>query len=469
MEDVIVVGAGPTGLWAAAELALAGISTIILERSEERSPHSKALGIHARTLEHFEMRGLVDKFISEGRPVPMWHYGMLPSRIDLRSLDTSYPYMLALPQRRTEELLERRALSLGVRILRGHEVIGLQQDEGSATLQVRSDKGVYSVSAKYVIGADGSRSVIRELAEIPFPGTEGRNFGFVGEVFLDNPPEEPAISCNTDDGGLIVLPLGGGKYRFAGYDAHRQASDDELTIERLQELTSQFLGRDFGMRDASWLTRFSDRTKLARNYRRGRVFLAGDAAHISWPAGGVGLNVGIQDAMNLSWKMALAMQDESLAPLLDSYNEERWPVGKDLINHTLAQGALITSTTVSGMELRNWLSSIIATTPAVMSGLAMKLSGLEVDYRPANDPQAAGQRVPNLKLADGRDLFSVMTDGKPVRLVRARHAASEPVPAEFNSVKVHELAPEPDRGQWCRLQDGVVRPDGHLGWVSSLS
>jgi 2-polyprenyl-6-methoxyphenol hydroxylase-like FAD-dependent oxidoreductase len=466
MEDVIVVGAGPTGLWAAAELALAGISTVVLERNHERSPHSKALGIHARTLEHFEMRGLVDKFISEGRPVPTWHYGMLPSRIDLRALDTSYPYMLALPQRRTEELLERRALSLGVRIYRGHEVIGLQQDERSATLELRSEKGVYSMSAKYAIGADGSRSAVRDLAEISFPGTEGRHFGFVGEVILDNPPQEPAISCNTDDGALIILPLGGGKYRLAGYDAHRQAPGDDLTIERLQELTLQFLGRDFGMRNASWLTRYPDRTKLARNYRSGRVFLAGDAAHISWPAGGVGLNVGIQDAMNLAWKMAMAVQDESFAPLLDSYNEERWLVGKDLINHTLAQGALITSTSVSGLELRNWLSSVIATTPAVMSALAMKLSGLEVDYRPASEPNAAGERVPNLKLADGRDLFSVMTDGKPVRIVRTGRLSSSPVPAEFKSAEIFELGPETDSTQWRDLQDGVVRPDGHLGWLS---
>jgi 2-polyprenyl-6-methoxyphenol hydroxylase-like FAD-dependent oxidoreductase len=315
IEGVIVVGAGPVGLWAAAELALAGIPTVVLERAQERSPHSKALGLHARTLELLAMRGVQAEFLAEGRAFPYWHFGMLPARIDLHSLDTPFPFMLALPQRRTEELLEQRALELDVSILRGRTVVGLTQDEHAVTLDVLGPDGPVKMAAPFVIGADGSRSVVRDLAGIGFPGTETTAYGFIGEVILDEPPTDSSISRHSAEGALIMVPLGEGRYRLAGVDARRQAPDDELTFAALQETIIRMLGTDLGMRDPSWLTRFPDRTCLAETYRRGRVLLAGDSAHIHWPAGGVGLNVGVQDAMNLGWKLAAARLPACWTPI----------------------------------------------------------------------------------------------------------------------------------------------------------
>ncbi|MGO7733138.1 FAD-binding protein [Rhizobium leguminosarum] len=472
MEDVIIVGAGPTGLWAAAELALAGLSTVVIERSHERSPHSKALGLHARTLEILAMRNLIEPFLAQGRPMPMWHFGMLATRLDLRLLDTPYPYMLAIPQRLTEELIERRALDLGVRILRGREVTGLQQDEEKVALEVDAAGERSTLNARFVIGADGGRSTVRALADIGFSGTDGMNFGYIGEVTLDAPPSNPVVSLYGNDGAFITIPLGAGRYRLAGFDPHRQQPGDDLTLERLRDIAVSFMGSDLGMRDPTWLTRFSDQTRLADNYRNGRVFLAGDAAHITWPTGGVGLNVGIQDAMNLSWKLASAIHGRSDDRLLSSYNAERRPVGQDLVEHTLAQGALITATTRSGQQLRALMSDMLLRAPGIMQDLAAKLSGLEVDYA---DPQPGhhqlvGRRVPNLRLADGRKLFEVMEDGRPVRLANAEgYLDPSTIPTELGNATVVRLAEEQGREEWIALSDAIVRPDGHLGWARSIT
>lgn len=469
MIDVVIVGAGPTGLWAAAELALAGATVLILERAEHRSPHSKALGLHARTLEVLAMRGLADEFLSEGRRIPAWHFGMLPTRLDLGALETPYPFMLSLPQRRTEELFERRVAGLNVPILRRHEVIGLRQDENKVTLDVDTPKGRMSFESRFVLGADGVHSRVRRLAGIDFPGSAGVNFGFLGEVTLDRPPEVPVVSKHGANGAFLALALGGGRYRLTGYDVHRQARDDYLTIERLREVAIQWMGSDLGMRDPVWLTRFSDETRLARRFRKGRVFVAGDAAHISWPAGGVGMNVGIQDAMNLGWKLGASLRGKGSAALIDTYHSERWPVGDDLARHTLAQGALITATGANGQALRALFSDILATERRVMTSLAAKLSGLEVGYAASQKGRAShvGDRVPNLALGDNGRLFDMMAPGRSIRIRAPGVVAGSVQPPEmFRDAQTYRLGRGDCGDGWAAIRDAVVRPDGHLGWVA---
>ncbi|WP_307795771.1 FAD-dependent monooxygenase [Amycolatopsis sp. 195334CR] len=447
----MVVGAGPVGLWAAAELALTGVSVVVLERATERSPHSKALGIHPRTIEVLAMRGLEQRFLDEGTPLSDWHFGMLESSLDFSVLDTPYPFMLAIPQRRTEELLEEHALALGVVILRGHTVAGLDQDDEGVTLRVTGPDGEYTRTARYVVGADGTGSTVRKAAGIAFPGTDTTSYGYVGEVRVTSPA---VVSAHNEHGALISVPLGGDRFRIAGVDAHNNGAADPFTLEALRETTIRVAGTDFGMHDPSWLTRFGNATRVAETYRLGRVLLAGDAAHRHLPAGGVGLNVGIQDAMNLGWRLAAVARGDADPALLDGYHEERHAVGEDLAEHTLAQSALITATTPEVTGLRSLLSSLVATVPEFSLALARKLSALDVTY-PAVGHPLVGTRVPGL--------FSLLRTGRPV-LLDQTGSLGEEVTALAAAAGVDVVVGEQS---WTGAAAVVImRPDGHVWWAS---
>ncbi|MCW2144630.1 2-polyprenyl-6-methoxyphenol hydroxylase, partial [Actinoplanes cyaneus] len=331
--EVIVVGAGPVGLMLAAELRLAGVSTVVLERADAPGTHPRALGLHARTLEQLAMRGLQEPFLSAGVRVPSWHFGFLRERLDLTRLDSPYPFMLAFPQHRTEAILEQRALELGARVLRGVQVTGLAQDEDG--VQVRTGDGSVRRAA-WVVGADGAGSTVRRSAGIDFPGTDADTYAYLGDVRADAPPA-PGWGVQNEKGALIVAPVPGGLLRFTGYDPEDRGSGRrELTLDELREITGRIGGADFGLRDPAWLSRFGNATRVAAQYRKGRVLLAGDAAHMHFPAGGVGLNLGLQDAMNLGWKLAGVIRGRSGDDLLDTYHDERRPWAEDVAEHTLA-------------------------------------------------------------------------------------------------------------------------------------
>lgn len=472
-ESVIVVGAGPVGLWLAAELALAGVPVLVVERRPEPRAYSRALGIHARTLEVFGMRGVVGHFLAEGLPLQDWHFGMLRSPIDLRSLDTDYPYLLALPQQRTEELLELHATDLGVSVLRNRAVVGLTQHDDFVSLHLDGSRGAGTLRADYVIGADGSGSAVRQFAGIDFPGTEPTTYGYLGDVMLDAPPPGQAVREHSAEGALIALPMGDGRYRITGIDARHQHPGEEFSFEALRDITVRMLGTDLGMRDPSWLSRFSDRTNLANTYRSGRVLLAGDAAHLTWPAGSVGLNVGIQDAMNLGWKLAAVIQERADPGLLDTYHAERRPVGAALAQHSLAQGALINATSVSGQALRGWLSNIVDQHPAVGHAVAEELSGLDVRY-PTDDARAhslVGRRVPDVPIDDGgRNLFTQMSCGRAVLMnIAGTDWPKARIKLAKLGIPVVRPGAEWAAPDWSSLGALLVRPDGHVAWASAVS
>lgn len=449
-EPVVVVGAGPVGLWTAAELALAGVPVVVLESATERSPHSKALGMHPRTLEVLAMRGLEQRFLDESVPVPNWHFGMLENRLDFSVLDTPYPFIVAIPQARTEELLEEHALTLGARVLRGHTVTGLEQDGDGVTLLVTGPDGEYTRTASYVVGADGAGSTVRKAAGIAFPGTDSTSYGYVGEVRLTAPAVK---SAHNEHGSLISIPIRGGRHRIAGVDAHNNGAADPFTLEELRATTTRVAGSDFGMHDPSWLSRFGNATRVAQNYRSGRVLLAGDAAHMHLPAGGVGLNVGVQDAMNLGWRLAAVARGDADPALLDGYHDERHPIGEKLAEHTLAQSVLISATTQDGMALRSLLSTLIATVPELSLTLARLLSALDVAYPSAGHP-LTGTRVPGL--------FALLRSGRPV-LLDTSGALGEEVTALAAAQGIDVVVGEQP---WTTAAVVVVRPDGHVWWAS---
>ncbi|WP_440899786.1 FAD-dependent oxidoreductase, partial [Actinosynnema sp.] len=253
---VVVVGAGPVGLWLAAELALGGARPVVLEREPERSPHSKALGLHPRTLEVLALRGVEGGFLRDGGRTPGWHFGMLPTRLDFSGLPTPFPFLLTQPQARTEHLLEQRARALGVEVLRGHEVTGLDQDADGVVLRVA---GRPDVRAEHVVGADGAGSAVRAAAGIEFPGTESTHFGFLGDVLLTDPPA-PGASWHNEHGALMAAPLPDGRVRLVGYDP--RAGREPLTLDGLRAVARRVAGTDVGAHAPSRRSRVGSATKV---------------------------------------------------------------------------------------------------------------------------------------------------------------------------------------------------------------
>lgn len=418
MEDVVIVGAGPTGLWLAGELRLGGASVTVLETRRERNPNSKALTIHPRTIEILDCRGVAEPFLAEGIRIPNGHFGGLRDRMDFSTLDTPYPFTLALVQARTEELLEARARRTGATVRRGCEVAGVTDDG------VELSDGQL-LPARYVVGCDGTRSTVRAAAGIDFPGTDATTWGWLGDVVLDTPPDRGFASATGPDGGLMIVPLPGGIHRVVGGDplTNRPEWPGELTFDELRTTVRRIAGTDYGMRDPVWLSRFGNATRQAAAYRAGNVLLAGDAAHAHFPTGGVGMNVGIQDAHNLGWKLAAVVTGRADETLLDTYHEERHPVGADLLEHTRAQTALMTAYSPEGQALRAVVSGLIATVPDMSRELAERLSGLDIAY-------ATGRRVRNLPMPGGGTLFEQLRNGEHIK-----------------------------------TEMGLVRPDGHLAEV----
>jgi 2-polyprenyl-6-methoxyphenol hydroxylase-like FAD-dependent oxidoreductase len=462
-EHVVVVGAGPVGLWLAAELRLAGVGVTVLERRPDRDRHSKALTIHPRTIEVLDSRGLADAVLREGTRVPSGHFAVLDSRLDFATLDTPYPFTLALLQARTEELLEEHARALGADLHRGVDVTGLVIGEDSVLVQVA---GGEPIEAGWVVGCDGVRSTVRAAAGIAFDGSPATCFGWLADVELATPPDPPIVSAWGTDGQLLGVPLPGGTYRLVGIarDDVRTDRPGELTLDEVRARTTAVLGRDLGAHAPVWLSRFGNAARQAQRYRAGRVLLAGDAAHQHMPAGGVGMNVGIQDAMNLGWKLAATVRGTAGPGLLDTYHAERHPVGRDLLRSTQAQTALMTGFSPDGRQLRALVSELIAQVPGLATNLAERLSGLGVRYpAPEGAHPLVGARVPDLPLTGGGGVFAALRAGGFLLLDVAGG-----VP-DHGALPVRRVEPLERRPDWSEVGAVLVRPDGHVGWAGEAS
>lgn len=475
--DVVIVGAGPVGLWLACELALANVSVAVIERRAERVTQSRALAIHGRTIEVFALRGIADRFLSRGRTIPASHFGALDTKLDYSAFDTRFPFILLLPQAVTERLLEERALELGVQIRRGHvfETVELRAD--SLVLQGQSGGTGFRVAARYAVGADGARSAMRRAADIDFSGHPAQHSFLLGDVVLDAPPAQPLLTIVNEAGGLLVVPLGDGvHHRIVVVDvpAITVPSSEPLSVAELAAAATRISGTDFRPRDPIWLSRFTDETRLAEHYRKDRILLAGDAAHIHAPMGGQGLNVGIQDAMNLGWKLASVVRGTAPEELLDTYERERRPVGEVLRRNTLAQVALFCNFDPSALALRATFEDMLRIT-AVNRRLATEGSGFDVAYsEPLLQPEpgwehrngVSGQRVPDMDvvLEDGSRaaLYQFLEDGRWLRLQLA--PADEPC-SDAGTVRSISLAAGAKNGLLAGIAAALVRPDGYLAHV----
>ncbi|WP_282086550.1 FAD-dependent monooxygenase [Streptomyces tendae] len=472
-ERVVIVGGGPTGLWLACELRLAGVTTVVLEQEPEIDQHSRALTVHPRTIETLALRGAHRRLLAEGGRIPSGHFAVLDERLDFGPLDTDFPFTLTIPQARTTELLQQRAEALGADVRRGHRVTGCEDTGTAVTVTVEADTGTYALEAAYVAGCDGTRSLVRRCADIAFEGSRFTALGTLGDVVLDDPPPGPVTSRWTMRGTLMIVPLPDGRHRIAMHSPEDVTTEwpGELTLDEFRERVRRVTGSDHGMHSPSWLSRFGNTSRLARHYRKGRFVLAGDAAHQHMPAGGVGLNVGVQDAMNLGWKLAATVLGRAPEGLLDTYHAERYPVGADTVEHTQAQTSIMMGFSPQGSALRSLLGKLIAERPQFSEALAERLSGLSVRYPAADGAHPlTGCRAPNLRLSPTEHLFDLMEDGRPVLLDFARvegFDARGDVDATVHVTRYRCPRPaEHTRPDWAGVSAALVRPDGHVGWAS---
>jgi 2-polyprenyl-6-methoxyphenol hydroxylase-like FAD-dependent oxidoreductase len=486
--EVVVVGGGPVGMWLAAELRRAGIGVVVLEKRARRPPQSKALTVYPRTIEMFDMRGQADRFLTEGGRVPSSHFAILGNRLDFSFLDTRYPFTLFLPQRRTEELLNDHLDELGVPVLRSHEVTGLRQSASGVQVDASTPSGPATFTSAYVVGCDGAGSAVRQAAGIEFTGTPSNWHTILGDIELADPPAGRAATMCVPGGSLYIVGLGGDRWRLATID-HATMFDPPagpVTFAELRASALRLAGTDFGMRETpdAWLSRVGNETRQAATYRHGRVLLAGDAAHVHFPAGGQGLNLGLQDASNLAWKLAAELRGWAPPWLLDSYESERVPVGLDVIDDSLAQCGLFASPGREGVALRDRFDRILGENEALCRSLAVRLSGLAITYPASSvsDPAArggtplAGRRVPDLTLrgAPAPSIYGLLHQAKFVLLTTPRQAGQAGQPGQPQAadhlryqdrcaVVTAELAD--DRPGWPDISAMLIRPDGYLAWV----
>jgi 3-(3-hydroxy-phenyl)propionate hydroxylase len=481
MEQVVIAGGGPTGLMLACELRLAGADPLVIERLAAPSGESRAGGLHPRTLEILDMRGMIEPFLAEGRPLPGGHFAGL--RLDFSGLDTKYPYLLVILQRRIERLLEAHARSLGVRFRREASVTGFAQRDDDVLIE--STAG--SLRAEYLVGCDGGRSTIRRSAGIEFLGTPPTMTAILGDVELAAPPAEPFFQASGEGGVYSVLVFEPGWYRVITNEFGTVADRDApVGIDELRATMVRLAGTDFGMHSPRWVSRYHDGARLASAYRAGRVLLAGDAAHIHYPAGGQGLNTGIQDAVNLGWKLAAVVGNAHDQDLLDSYAVERRPVASRVLDNTRAQTAL-TRVDPQTRALRGVVESLIAL-PDVNRSLAEMVTALDIRY-PLGE--GAGHRAADRLLPDGSHLFDHLRSGCPVLLAPSdRPGGQRPEnvtpdrlarPTRFGggggggaAAPVSRSTSRPlSTPPYVRVKatDGpamLIRPDGHVAWVEAM-
>lgn len=452
--DVLVVGAGPTGLLLAGDLATAGVQVTLLERRAHADANlTRAFAVHARTLEVLDARGLADELVALGRKAPVVGvFGKL--ELHLHRLRTRFPFALITPQYNIERLLERRARAAGVRIVRGAEVVELHQHADGVEAQTA---GMGTFRAAYVVGCDGVRSAVRQLTGIPFPGRWIVRSVMLADVQLTHVPAD-AVTTNANEHGFASLvPFGDGWYRAIGWIAGDDRPDDApVTAEELSGLLHRVLGTDYGMHDPRWISRFHSDERQAERYRQGRVLLAGDAAHVHSPAGGMGMNTGLQDAANLSWKLAAVIQGRAGLPLLDSYEHERHPVGKQAlrISGAITRGVLSAPRSIRVRQLRDTLMPLVSRLSSLTARAERLLSGIGIAYpAPRTSHRLTGRRAPDLRLAGDKRLYELLRTGRFVLVTPGRPTAETP---------------------WLQLAAPagpltttlLIRPDGHIAWAA---
>ena len=454
-SDVIVVGAGPTGLMLACELAMRGIAVRMLERRAETPNITRAFAVHARTLELLDSRGMAEELLPRG--VPIYEVAPAPGAVlDLTKLESRYPMLLIAPQSATERVLEARATQLGVQFSWGVEVVGLTQDADGVTVDLGDGT---ALRTKFVVGCDGAHSAVRRLVGVDFVGSQYETHILLADVKMANPPEEGLFARTNAEGIVLVVPFGDGWFRAIAWDRLREQAplDEPVTEAEIRSAFARIAGEDFGMTEMRWSSRFLSERRQARRYRVDRVFLAGDAAHVHSPLGGQGMNTGIGDAMNLGWKLAEAVRGTAPAGLLDSYQAERHPVGTRVLRLTDAFNKLVLGTSAFRRAFRRVAVTAILALPAGRRTMGGLLSGIGIKYsRPRGAHRLVGTRMPDVDCGRQR-LFELLRTGRFVLITEA------PVDVDLPGVAcgVH--------GDPSLPAAILVRPDGYVAWASDTA
>ncbi|NOJ46164.1 FAD-dependent monooxygenase [Bradyrhizobium archetypum] len=462
---VVIVGGGPTGLMLAGELALAGVDVAIVERRHNQElAGSRAGGLHSRTIEILDQRGIADRFLSQGQVAQVAGFAMI--RLDISDFPTRHNYGLALWQNHIERILAGWVDELAVPIYRGCEVTGFAQDDTGADVELSDGQ---TLRAKYLVGCDGGRSLIRKAAGIAFPGWDPTTSHLIAEVEI---AEEPKWGIHHDARGIHGLSRleDGGSVRLMVTEQHL-GSTGEPTLHDLSEALIAVFGTDYGIHSPTSISRFTDMTRQAASYRKGRVLLAGDAAHVHYPAGGQGLNTGVQDAVNLGWKLAQVVKQTSPESLLDTYHAERHPVAARVLRNTMAQAALMRRPDDRINALKDTMSELLGMDEPRKRFAAM-ISGLDIRYDLGEGHKLLGRRMPDLDL---------ITAGGPLRVFTLLHGG-RPVLLDLGHPGRLDIAPWADRvdlitaeyvGAWELPAIGevaapsavLIRPDGYVAWV----
>ena len=461
---VVIAGGGPTGMMLAAELALAGVDVAVVERRPDHElAGSRAGGFHSRTIEILDQRGVAGRFLAEGQVAQAAMFGT--TVLDMSDFPTRHPYSLGIWQNKIERIMAAWIAELPVHIYYGNEVTGFTQDGAGVEVGVSAGE---SLRAQYLVGCDGGRSLIRRAARIEFPGWDATRSNLIAEV---QTTEEPPPGVRHDATGVHGLHRmeDGRTVRVVVTERQLEAGGDP-TLRDLSEALIAVFGTDFGVHSPTWISRFTDMTRQAAAYRVGRVLLAGDAAHVHYPAGGQGLSLGVQDAMNLGWKLAQVVRGTSPERLLDNYHDERHPVAARAIRHTMAQTTL--QRRDDRMAALVDIVSELSTMDEPRRRLAGIVSGLDIRHDLGEGHPLLGRRMPDL---------DVVTVEGPRRVFELLHAA-DPVLLDLGALAGFDIAPWAERvqlihaeyaGEWELPVIGVVsapdavlvRPDGYVAWV----
>jgi len=465
---VVIAGGGPTGLMLAGELALARVDVAIVERRASQDLAGlRAGGLQIRTLEVLDQRGIADRFISQGQVIRRAPFA--GNTLDISDLPSRHNYFLVLWQTHIERILADWVGELAVPIYRGHEVTGFAQDDTGVDVEFSDGR---SWRAKYLVGCDGGRSLIRKKAGIDFPGWDPSTSYLIAEVEMS---KEPEWGVRRSEKGInAVAKLEEGKRARVVVNEQHLGQRDEPTLRNVSEALTAVYGTDYGLRSAVYISRFTDMARQAASYRQGRVLLAGDAAHVHSPVGGQGLNVGVQDTVNLGWKLAQVIHGTSPESLLETYHAERHPVGARLLRNTMALTALDRGDDRSG-ALREMLFELLQRDETRKQHFAM-MSGLDIHYDLGEGHPLLGCRMPDLDL---------VTANGPLRVFTLLHSA-RPALLNLGEPGGFDITPWADRVQLIEAKYGgtwelpvlgavtgptavLIRPDGYVAWVGDLT
>jgi 3-(3-hydroxy-phenyl)propionate hydroxylase len=460
---VVVAGGGPTGLMLAGELALAGVDVAIVERRTSQDlVGSRAGGLHSRTIEVLDQRGIADRFLSQGQVAQVAGFAWI--RLDISDFPTRHNYGLGLWQNHIERILAGWVGELGVPTYRGREVTGFTQDNTGVDVETSDDQ---SLRAAYLVGCDGGRSLIRKTAGIDFPGWDPTSSSLIAQVEM---AQEPEWGLRRDDVGVHALSrLEDGRVGVLVTEQHL-GHTGEPTLRELSEALIAVYGTDYGVHSPTSISRFTDMTRQAASYRDRRVLLAGDAAHVHFPVGGQGLNIGVQDAVNLGWKLAQVVKETSPESLLDTYQTERHPVAARVLRNTMAQVALLRHDDRTE-ALRDTMSELLSMDEP-RKRIAGMMSGLDIHYDLGEGHPLLGRRMPDLDLVTATGplrVFTLLHDAHAVLLNLGKPWVFDISPWAHRVLAIDaEYAGNwelPVLGQVAGPVAVLIRPDGYIAWV----